>query len=311
MGNGVVDVADPLDAVGHAKRGGQPFQPIPLAAVAVPTNEAEPGRGIRHPRQRGDRDILSLLLAETPGADQQGCSGLAVGEHPVGMEVGTVDPVRDHAHTVRGPPQHAMSLFRLFLRHGDDRVAERGEGPLDPPVQGSPPAPDQPRPVVGRDDHPGASPPQRDRRHTAERRGLRRVQVHHVTPSGEPADRDQVREVPRRRLASQVHRHVVGSGAFDPARQWPRVMARARDRHDVARGDGRLGQLPHAHGHAVGHRLRHDEDVEACVVCHSATVQAHRHIPVLRTVALGYVEGRMRATVADGRHVRAANLRSA
>ena len=124
MGNGVVDVADPLDAVGHAKRGGQPSSrsrsppwlspptkrslaegSATLASAAIATSC--PFCSLRRPAQTNR--VLRPRGRRAPRRD--------------GSE--TVDPVRDHAHTVRGPPQHATSLFRLFLRNGDDRVAER------------------------------------------------------------------------------------------------------------------------------------------------------------------------------------------
>ena len=151
----------PIHSMRSATPRGAPFQPILLAAVAVPTNEAEPGRGIRHPRQRGDRDILSLLLAETPGEINRGSPRPRGRRAPRRDEAGTVDPVRDHAHTVRGPPS-TRRPFRLFLRHGDDR-AQRGEVRLIHRYRSPPP--DQPRPVVGRDDHPGRRRPARSPPH--------------------------------------------------------------------------------------------------------------------------------------------------
>lgn len=136
------------------------------------------------------------------------------------------------------------------------------------------------------------------------------MQVHDVPPSGELADREQVPEVLRCRLPSQVQRHVVGSGTFDPPRERPGIPAGARDGDGVPRGDGRLRQLPHAHGHTVGHRLRHDEDVEPSVF-HGCDGTCGTGDIVLRTLALGYVEGRSRATVPDGRQASAPPLRSA
>ena len=85
MGNGVVDVADPLDAVGHGE--------------ARPSSRSRSPPWLSPPTKRslaeGSATLASAAIATScpfcslrrPAQTNRGCSGLAVGEHPVGMEV--------------------------------------------------------------------------------------------------------------------------------------------------------------------------------------------------------------------------------